>query len=129
MTMRDQGTKSPAKLPRPLRRFFWDYDFDVLSWERDRGFITGRILTHGNWEAVIWLRSVAGDQGLRQWIMHHQGRELSPQQLRFWELILGLPCREVNSWLETQPRRFWVGEVLRGLFGDGCRMWRGNSKT
>ena len=66
MTMCDQGTKNPAKLPRLLRRFFWDYDFGALSWERDRDFITGRILTHGNWEAVTWLRSVAGDQGLRQ---------------------------------------------------------------
>jgi hypothetical protein len=66
MTMRDRGTKSPAKLPRLLRRFFWDYDFDALSWERDRDFVTGRLLTHGNWEAATWLRSVAGDQGLRQ---------------------------------------------------------------
>jgi hypothetical protein len=78
MTMRDWGTKSPAKLPRLLRRYFWDYDFSALSWERNRDFVTGRLLTHGNREAVTWLRSVAGDQVLRQWIMHHQGRGLSP---------------------------------------------------
>jgi hypothetical protein len=107
MDTRDQETKSPAQLPRLLRMFFWDCDFDALSWERDCDFITGRILTHGTWKAVIWLRSVAGDQALREWIMHQQGRGLSPQQIRFWELILGLPRREVNSWLETQPRRFW----------------------
>jgi hypothetical protein len=106
MTTGDQGAKSSAKLPRLLRRFFWDYGFNVLAWERDRDFITGRILTHGNWEAVTWLRSAAGDQGLRQWIMQHQGRGLSPQLLRFWELVLRLPHREVSTWLETQPRRF-----------------------
>lgn len=44
MTMRDQGTKSPAKLPRLLRRFFWDYDFNALSWERDRDFIFRKLL-------------------------------------------------------------------------------------
>jgi hypothetical protein len=111
MTIHNQQTKSPGKLPRLLRMCFWDYDFSALSWERDRDFIIGRVLTYGNWDAVTWLRSRLEDHALRKWIMHHQGRGLSPRQLRFWQLILGLPHREVNSWLEAQPRRFWDRRV------------------
>ena len=107
MTKRDPGTKSPAKLPCLLRRFFWDYDIESLAWPRDRELIIGRVLTYVNWDAVTWLRSVAGDQALRQWIERYKGARMSPQQLRFWELILGLPHRSVNDWLEAQQRRLW----------------------
>ena len=32
------------RLPRTLRRFFWDYDFARLSWKSDRDLIIARIL-------------------------------------------------------------------------------------
>ncbi|MCA1849978.1 MAG: hypothetical protein LC672_02710, partial [Acidobacteria bacterium] len=38
---------STTGLASELRRLFWEYDFDALSWERDNHFITKRILTHG----------------------------------------------------------------------------------
>ena len=90
-------TKQPARsstLPATLRPLFWDYDFAALNWENDRNLIMARVLTAGSWDAVTWLRSRVGDQALREWIERHQGRGLSPQQLRFWELILGLPHRQ-----------------------------------
>jgi hypothetical protein len=90
-----------------LGALFWDYDFGDLSWEKDRDLITARVLTSGTWEAVTWLRSRLGDQALREWIGRHQGRGLSPQQLRFWELILGLPHRQVNAWLAAEGRQIW----------------------
>lgn len=95
------------KLPDKLRPFFWDYDFDNLTWENDGQLIIARLLTSGDWEAVTWLRSLAGDGCLREWIERHQGRGLSSQKLRFWELILGLPHRQVNVWLAAKRRRIW----------------------
>jgi hypothetical protein len=111
LSTNDQVTKNRRKLPHLLQICFWDYDFSALSWEKDRDFIIGRVLSYGNWDAVIWLRSRLEDHALREWIMHHQGRGLSPRQLRFWQLILGLSHREVNSWLELQPRSFWGRRV------------------
>ena len=90
-----------------LRELFWDYNFDNLTWEDDRELIIKRILISGNWNAVTWLRSRAGDQSLRDWIIQHQGDGLNPQKIRFWELILGLPHRQVNTWLATERRKVW----------------------
>lgn len=96
-----------SELPDSLRSFFWDYDFDVLTWENDHDLIIKRILTSGDWKAITWLRSRAGDQSLREWIIQHQGDGLNRQKLRFWELILGLPHRQVNTWLANERRKVW----------------------
>jgi hypothetical protein len=107
--MKRQNSRSAHtdKLPVSLRALFWDYDFETLTWEDDRDLITARVLASGTWEAVIWLRSRLGDRALRDWIERYQGRGLSPQQLRFWELILGLPHRQVNAWLAASRRQIW----------------------
>ena len=107
--MKRQSSRSEyaSRLPAMLRPLFWDYDFETLIWERDRDLVTARILALGTWEAVTWLRSRLGDRALRDWIERRQGRGLSPQQLRFWELILGLPHRQVNAWLAAQGRQIW----------------------
>src|SRR3989337_2071325 len=88
-----------SKLPDMLRGLFWDYEFETLNWEDDQDLVIKRILTYGNWDTVIWLRSSVGNRFLREWILQHHGAGLSPQRLRFWELILGLPHRQVNAWL------------------------------
>ena len=111
MKAKNQGTTLIRELPDMLRPFFWDYDFDTLSWEDDRALIIARVLTSGDWEAVTWLRARAEDHSLREWIERHQGGELSPQKLRFWELILGLPHRQVSVWLSTERRKIWEKRV------------------
>lgn len=104
-----QGSRfvQSPQLPAMLRALFWDYDFKALTWENDRDLITARVLASGGWDAVTWLRSRLGDRALRDWIERRQGRGLSPQQLRFWELILGLPHRQVNAWLAAEGRKIW----------------------
>jgi len=69
--------------------------------------IIGRVLASGPWETVQWLRSAAGDAAIRSWIERHEGRGLSPRQLRFWQLVLDIPARRVNAWLEDERRRVW----------------------
>lgn len=112
MKTREQQATESSKLPRMLQPFFWDYDLESLSWENSRDMIIGRILTYGSWDAVTWLRSHAGDRALREWIERSHGVRMSPQRLRFWELILGLPHREVTAWIQAQQRSIW-GERTR----------------
>lgn len=69
--------------------------------------MTARILASGPWESVQWLRSRVTDEELRHWIEDRRGRGLSPQQLRFWQLILGIPARTVTAWLKSPERRVW----------------------
>ncbi len=73
----------------------------------------GRVLASGPWETVKWLRTRAGDKAIRQWIERHEGRGLSPQQLRFWQLILDIPARRVNRWLRSEARSVWDRRAAR----------------
>ena len=111
MGAEDQQTTDPSKLPGMLRMFFWDYAFETLTWEHDRDLISARVLAYGSWDAVTWLRSRLGDAPLREWIECRQGRGLSPQQLRFWELILELSHEQVNAWLQSEARKVWDERV------------------
>ena len=105
-----KSTKRP-RLPALLRPFFWDYDFKTLTWDDDRDLIIARVLASGTWEAITWLRVRLGDQALREWIERRRGRGLSPRQLRFWEVMLDLPHRQVNAWLQAEGRKIWDQRV------------------
>jgi hypothetical protein len=112
--MKSQMTPPSAhssEFPPPLRPLFWDYDFEELRWEDDRDLIITRVLTLGGWNAVSWLRSRIGDSALREFLQRLNGGGLSPQRLRFWELILELPHRQVNTWLEAEERKIWENRL------------------
>lgn len=102
-----------ARLPAHLRAFFWEYRFEDLRWPEDRETVIGRVLAAGDWRAVRWLRSRAGDEAIREWIERRRGGGLSPQQLRFWEIILGLPHRRVSAWLRAPGRQVWDRRISR----------------
>ena len=96
-----------TRLPEGFRQFFWDYDFDALSWLHHRDLIVRRLLSQGSWQAIGWLRRQMGDEDLRRWLMEHQGGRLSPRQLRFWELVLDLPKERVQQWVEQAKNSPW----------------------
>jgi hypothetical protein len=111
MNTRNREKPLVHKFPDFLRPFFWDYDFDSLSWGEDHELIVARILSSGDWNAMTWLRSHTGDHFLREWIERHEGDGLSPQKLRFWELVLGLPHHKVNTWLAAERQKIWEKRV------------------
>ncbi len=92
--------KRTPSLPAWLRALFWEHDFTKLAWDRDRDLITAKVLASGDWQSVTWLLRQSSREELRRWIEEREGRGLSPQQLGYWELLLGLPHRRVNSWLQ-----------------------------
>lgn len=95
------------KLPSHLSTLFWDYEFNELSWEKNRDLIIARILSKGEWSDVSWLRSKCSDEEIRYWIIKHKGSCLDPPRLRFWELILELPHKKVNAWVRNERRTLW----------------------
>ena len=98
-------------LPEMVRPFFWDCDFSRISWKEDRDFVISRILSHGTWEAIQWLRETVGDEFLCSYLVEHHGKGLSRHQLRFWELILRLPDQTVSAWLSDARRTVWDQRV------------------
>jgi hypothetical protein len=101
-----------TKLPARLRALFWDYEFDDLTWEAHHDFIVDRVLTTGDFESIRWLRSRLGDENLKEWITNHH-QKLSPQQLRFWEIILALPHKRVSEWLAARNENIWEKRAAR----------------
>jgi hypothetical protein len=98
-------------LPAPVQALFWDFASHSLRWDQDRELIISRILASGPWETVRWLRVEAGDEVIRSWIEKHEGKGLSPRQLRFWQLVLDLPASEVDQWLAKLDRKVWDQRV------------------
>jgi len=102
-----RASRSRGSLPASVKALFWDYAARSVRWDRDRELIIGRVLASGPWDTVKWLRTQAGDEAIRAWIQEHEGRGLSPRQLRFWQLILEIPSRRVDAWLKSERRRVW----------------------
>ncbi len=98
---------SLESLPKSLKPYFWDYPFSKLSLSTDRDLIIRRILANGSWDAVRWLKRKIGEENLRKWLIAHHGRGLSPRQLRYWELVLDLPKRQVDAWVKAAKETEW----------------------
>lgn len=105
--------QATLELPDELRAFFWDYDTDRLSWERNRHTIVLRLLEKGGMHAVRWLREHMSDGEIREFIVRRRGRGISPQRLRFWSLLVDIPRREVDEWIETARRNPWQKRTHR----------------
>jgi len=90
-----------------MRAYFWDYPSAKLSLKTDRDLIIRRLLTNGSWDSIQWLRGQIGDAELRQWLLAHRGRGLSPRQLRFWGLMLNIPARRVDGWVKNSRNNPW----------------------
>lgn len=101
----------PDSLPDFLKVFFWDCDFAALSLNERRDFIIRRLLQAGSWDALLWLRAEIGDAELRRWIEQRHGGGLSPRQLRFWQVILGLPRQNVNRWVRANVSHPWERRI------------------
>src|SRR5512138_595735 len=98
---------SSESLPKSLKPYFWDYPFSKLSIHADRDLIIRRILANGSWDAVRWLKKKIGEENLRKWLIAHQGRGLSPRQLRYWGLVLDLPKHQINDWVNSAKTNPW----------------------
>lgn len=111
----DAGVSEPMgdSLPDSLRRYFWETDRESVSWEHDRDYIVARLLAVGDLDAIRWLRRQLGDEPLRGFLVRRRCRGLSPQQMRFWEIVLDLPHGEVTAWIEEARRSPWTDRARR----------------
>jgi len=100
-------------IPARLKPLFWDVPFGSLKLDKDRDLIIRRLLDRGDWEAVQWLRTQFTDRALRNWLLERRGAGLSPPKLRFWQLVLGLPERDVDDWLRGGARQVWDQRAFR----------------
>ncbi|NJM41729.1 MAG: hypothetical protein HC853_13700 [Anaerolineae bacterium] len=99
--------KPSPTLPRQLKPLFWEYDFRKLAWPKSKHTVIAKVLSHGTWEDIRWLRTQVSDDELRKWIYERHGRMLTPRQLTYWRIVLDLPRRDVAQWLAHPARQIW----------------------
>lgn len=107
---RNQRLHARPLLPSILSPFFWDYNFSCLTWTADRDLIIGRILAVGNSDSIRWLCRRVSDAELREWLMLRRGGPLGKKSLRYWELILSIPKKQVDAWIADPEREQWNRE-------------------
>ena len=96
-----------VRLPQQLKPLFWEFDFHRLSWGQHRDLVILKVLSAGGLADWKWLRGQMSTRELRNWIIAQHGRGLTPRQLSFWQVVLGIPASEVRRWLDAPERQVW----------------------
>jgi hypothetical protein len=97
-------------LPRSVASLFWDYPERRLSLarDRDRDLVIRRILAEGGLQHMRFIRRRVGDEAIREVLLRSQARGLSPQRIRFWQLLLDVPTRVANAWVRSARAGTWA---------------------
>jgi len=75
--------------------------------------VVRRVTAEGGWHEMSLLRSRVGDEAIREVIERTEARGLSPQRIRFWQLVLGLPPRRADAWVRRARESTWARRTRR----------------
>jgi hypothetical protein len=92
---------------------FWDHPGQVLDLDGDLELVVRRITAEGGLREMSLLRSRVGDRAIRDVIERTAARGLSPQRIRFWQLVLRLPARRADAWVSAARASTWAGRSSR----------------
>ncbi len=79
----------------------------------DRDLVVRRVIAEGGLREMRLLRVRVGDRAIRDFIERTDARGLSPQRIRFWQLIVGLPARRANAWVRRARAETWARRAER----------------
>lgn len=107
--------RGPARRPVPssLRHLFWDFPGKALSLDADRELVVRRVAGEGGLREMRLLRTRIGDADIREILERTHARGLSPQRIRFWQLLLGLPALRADAWVRAARTSTWGGRSSR----------------
>jgi hypothetical protein len=94
-------------------RLFWEYPARSINPDADLDLLVRRVTGEGGWREMSLLRSRVGDQAIRDVIERTEARGLSPQRIRFWQLVLGLPARRADAWVRRAQESTWARRARR----------------
>jgi len=75
-----------SSLPIEFQKYFWDVNFDELTFKKYPGFISERILNFGDLDGVKWLLSMTDLSFIKTLVKN--SRNLNPKTKNYWQLIL-----------------------------------------
>lgn len=79
-------------VPKFLKKYFWDIDFDKLDLDKSRLFILKRILEYGDERAVLWMGNNFHRYEIAKFLSFAR---IDPRSANFWTLILGIKKENV----------------------------------
>lgn len=88
-------------IPEHIRFFFWDIDTEDFEPRTYPEYTIGRILEHGDEQALAWLRDIFSEREIKDVISSE--RRLSRKSARFWALVYRLPEEEVPALKRVDP--------------------------
>ena len=85
-TKENVPASNSRKIPKSLRPFFWDVDFEALSVSDFSYFIMSRLMEHGDDEAMRFLMLTFSRRELGDAL--RTSRSISRRSRKFWALLL-----------------------------------------
>ncbi len=82
-----------TKLPKFLKEYFWDVDFESIDPQKSDQYIIARLIDRGNDKTIRWLFANYSKDIIRKVITTRRG--FSPKTANFWALVLGIDKRKV----------------------------------
>lgn len=82
-----------SKLPKFLKQYFWDVDFNSLDFEKSKPFILKRVLDRGDTKALSWLMKHYTKDEIRQLLQF--SRDISQKTANFWVDYLEIDPKKI----------------------------------
>lgn len=96
------------KLPKFLKRYFWDIDFEKLDCIKYPKYVIIRILEHGDGKSISWMKNRFSRCDIVDALT--MTRELTEKSANFWAVVLDIEKKKIKclnkSFLKTR-KQFW----------------------
>ena len=73
-------------LPKEFKKYFWDVDFEKLTFKKNANFILGRLMNYGNQTVLKWLLRFPPKVIMK---VVRESRELDAKTRNYWRFIYG----------------------------------------
>lgn len=96
------------KMPKFLKRYFWDVDFDKLDYNKYPKYVIERILEYGDERSIAWMRHNFSRSNIVDVLTSSRG--LTEKSANFWAVVLGVRKEGVkclNKSFREIRKKFW----------------------
>lgn len=91
------------KLPKFLRKYFWDTEFEKIDAQKRRIYVLKRILEYGNERAVKWMWENFKKPEIINALSNYRG--YSRKSANFWALLLDISREKVICLKKSLPKK------------------------
>jgi len=85
----------PLRLPKRLKRVFWNVDFGRIDPARDADMVIARVVEHGTHADVLWILRVYGRGRIHSFFRDVGSPEITDRTVAFWRAVFRA---EHESW-------------------------------